>query len=105
MLREHAFCRCVVTFKRASLLSSPDPNFVSFLDMSKRNFLVVPAKAANEVDLSARINSYIKTCLSLTPETQNAVKESLDELNRMRRNAFLHDECGKSTSSIDNMHK
>lgn len=87
---------------------------------SKRNFLTVPAKSAYDVsivtvytvalktfqvDIASRVNSYITTCLVLTPETQNAVKESLDELNRLRRNAFLHEECGKSVSSIDNMNR
>ncbi|KAI6176673.1 BRO1 domain-containing protein [Aphelenchoides bicaudatus] len=72
---------------------------------SKRNFLAVPAKSAYDVDIASRVNSYITTCLVLTPETQNAVKESLDELNRLRRNAFLHEECGKSVSSIDNMNR
>lgn len=66
---------------------------------------MVPAKSGYDVDIASRVNSYIQTCLSLAPETQSAVKESLDELNRLRRNAFLHEECGKSISSIDNMHK
>lgn len=73
--------------------------------MSKKSFLVIPSKTAYDVDVASRINSYIQTCLSLTPEVQISVKEGLDELNRLRRNAFLHDECGKTTSSIDAMHR
>lgn len=80
-------------------------HFSHFQTMSKRSFLVVPAKHAYDLDIASRINSYVQTCLSLTPETQQSVKEGLDELNRQRRNAFLHDECGKSVSSIENMQK
>lgn len=72
---------------------------------TKRTFLSVPAKTAYDLDIASRVNSYIQTCLSLAPEVQQSVKESLDELNRQRRNAFLHDECGKTTSSIESMQK
>jgi hypothetical protein len=103
--RARLFPLCVATFKRASLFSSLIPILSYFQTMSKRNFLVVSPKTACDVDVASRVSSYIQTCLSLAPETQSAVKESLDELNRLRRNAFLHDECGKSTSSIENMYK
>ncbi|KAI6187838.1 BRO1 domain-containing protein [Aphelenchoides besseyi] len=57
--------------------------------MGKRSLLAVPAKPASDVDIASRVSSYMQTCLSLTPEVTNAVKEGLDELNRLRRNAFF----------------
>lgn len=72
--------------------------------MSRKAFLAIPAKTAYDLDIASRVNSYIQTCLSLTPETQQAVKESLDELNRERRAAF-NDESGKTLSSIEAMQK
>lgn len=72
---------------------------------NRKNFLSVPTKPSSDVDIASRVNSYMQTCMSLNAEVQTAVKEGLDELNRLRRNAFMNDEAGKTLSSVEAMHK
>ncbi|CAD5220413.1 unnamed protein product [Bursaphelenchus xylophilus] len=71
---------------------------------NRRNFLAAPGKPASEVDIASRVTSYMETCMSLTEEVKQSVKEGLGVLNQRRRNAFFNDDIGKTLSSVEAIH-